>query len=164
MRAFGPYGHPTGLETDDHRAVPVGAEHAGARGCEAIERGLGGMPIRVPGTCRRDGDRGSHRVDERLRRCRPAAVMRDLEEVDVWQALGQERRVDPFFDIAHQQEPAHPDVTEEHHRHVVDARPAIGRRRRDLTADRPEDPQVDLVHGQSITGGDREPDRGARCG
>ena len=90
--------------------------------------------------------------------------MRHLEEVDARQALGEERRVDAFLDIAHQQEPAGPDVTEEDDRHVVDARPAIRRRRRHLTADRPQDPQVDVVHGEAVAGGDREPDRRGRCG
>jgi hypothetical protein len=122
------------------------------------------MPVRVPGPSRGDGDGGLHGIDERLRRGRPAAVMSHLEEVDARQALGQERRVDAFLDIAHQQEPAGPDMAEEDDRHVVDTRPAVRRRRRHLTADRPEDPEVDLVHGEAVTGRDREADRRRRCG
>ena len=90
--------------------------------------------------------------------------MGHLKEVDVRQAFGEERRVDAFLDIAHQQEPAGADVTEEDDRHVVDARSAIGRCRRHLTANRPQDPQVDVVHGEAVTGGDREADRRGRCG
>jgi hypothetical protein len=90
--------------------------------------------------------------------------MRHLKQVDTRQALGEQRWVDAFLDIAHQQEGARPDVTEEDDRHVVDARPAVGRRHRHLTADRPEDTQIDLVHGQAVTGGDREPDRRTGCG
>jgi len=119
------------------------------------------MAVRVPGSGRCDSDLGSHGIDERLGRGGPAAVMRHFQQVDAWQPLGQERRVDAFLDIAHQQEPAGPDSTEKDDRHVVDARPAVGRRDRHLAADRPEDPQVDLVHRQAVTGRDREPDR---CG
>jgi hypothetical protein len=122
------------------------------------------VPIRVSSPGGRDGDGWSHGVDERLRRGGPATVMRHLEEVDARQALGEERRVDAILDIAHQQEPAGPDVTEEDDRHVVDARPAVRRRHRHLTADRPQDPEVDIVHGEAVTGGDREPDRRGRCG
>jgi len=50
-------------------------------------------------------------------------------------------------------------VTEEDDRYVVDARPAVGRCHRHLAANRPEDPQVDLVHRQAVTGCDREADR-----
>jgi hypothetical protein len=122
------------------------------------------VPVRIPGSGRRDGDAGSHDIDERLCRGGPAAVMGHLEEVDARQVIGEERRVDAFLDIAHQQEPAGPDVTEEDDRHVVDASPAIGRCCRHLPADRPQDPQVDVIHRQAVTGGDREPDRCGRCG
>ena len=112
------------------------------------------MTVWVAGPGRRDGDRGPHRIDECLRRGGPAAVMRHLEEVDAGKALGQERRVDAFLDITHQQEPARPDVTEKHDRHVVDARPAIRGRRGHLAADRPQDPQVDLVDCDAVARGE----------
>ena len=80
------------------------------------------------------------------------------------QPVSQERWVDAFLDIAHQQESAHADVTEEDDRYVVDPGSAVGGRDRHLAADRPEDPQVDLVHPQAVTGRDREPDRCGGCG
>ncbi len=88
--------------------------------------------------------------------------MRHLQEVDAWQSLGQQRWVDAFLDIAHQQEPARTDMTEEDDRDIVDARPAIGRRHRHLAANGPQDSQVDLVHCETVTGRYREPDRRSR--
>ena len=76
--------------------------------------------------------------------------------------LGQQRRIDAFLDVAHQQEPARPDLAEQDDRDVVDARPAVGRRRRHLTADRPEHAKVDLVDREAVAGGEAEPDRAPR--
>ncbi len=84
------------------------------------------MPVRVPGTCRRDGDRRPDRIDERLGGGRPASVVCDFQQVDMRQALGQQRRVDAFLDIAHQQEPTRADLAEQHDRDVVDAGAPVG--------------------------------------
>ncbi len=119
------------------------------------------MPVRVPGAGRGDGDSGPDRIDERLGRRRPAAVVGDLEQVDMRQAVGQQRRVDAFLDVAHQQEAARTDLAEEDHRDVVDAGAAIRRDCRDLPADRPQHVQVDLVDGEPVAGGQAEPDRRA---
>ena len=81
-------------------------------------------------------------------------MVRDLEQVDARQAFGEERWVDAFLDITHQQEAARPDVTEEHDRDVVDAGPAVRGRCRHLAADRPQDPQVDLVDCEAVARGD----------
>jgi hypothetical protein len=122
------------------------------------------MAVRVPGACRRDGDRWPDRIDECLGRGRPAAVVRDLEQIDVRKALGQQRRVDALLDIAHQQEPARADLSEQHHRDVVDAGAAVRRDCRDLTADRPEHLHGDVVNGEAVTSGQAEPDRGVGSG
>ncbi len=55
---------------------------------------------------RRPRSVGRRRVDERLCRRGLAAVMGDLEQVDVRQVVLEQRRVDALLDVAHQQEPA----------------------------------------------------------
>jgi hypothetical protein len=98
------------------------------------------MAVRVAGPGRRDRDAGPDGVDERLRRRGLAAVMGDLEQVDLGQAFGQELWVDVLLDVAHQQEAAQTDLAEQHDRHVVDPGATVGRLGGYLAADRPEDP------------------------
>jgi len=83
-------------------------------------------------------------------------MMGDLEQIEPRQPSGAEARVDVLFHIAREEETALPDGAQQHDRHVVDARPGVGRLDRDLAADRPQDAQTDLVDRQSIAGGDRE--------
>jgi hypothetical protein len=120
------------------------------------------MSIRVPGPGRRDGDRRPDGIDKCLGRCRPAAVVRDLEQVDVRQTVRQQGGVDAILDIAHQQEPTRPDLAEEDDRDVVDAGPAIGWHGGNPAADRPQHPHGDLVDGEPVTRGQAEPDRAMR--
>ncbi len=82
----------------------------------------------------------------------------------MWQARGEEGWIDAFLDIAHEQHAARSDLAQEHDRDVVDARPAIGWRHGNLAADRPEHAQVDVIHGQSVTGRETHPGRRARSG
>jgi hypothetical protein len=86
--------------------------------------------------------------------------MGDLEQVDVRQVVLEQCGVDALLDIAHQQETARSDLAEQDDRDVVDASPAVGRRRRDLATDRPQHAHRDLVHRQPIAGGE---DRALRC-
>jgi hypothetical protein len=117
------------------------------------------MAVRIAGASRRDGYPRPGRIDECLGRRRSAAMVGDLEQVDVGQAFGEKGRIDLLFDIAHQQEPSSCHVTEQHDRDVVDRRPAIGRRYWNPSADRPQDPQLDLVDRQAIASGKPETDR-----
>ena len=119
------------------------------------------MPVRVVGPGRGDRDAWADRVDEGLGRRGLAAVVRDLEQVDPWQALGQQRRVDVLFHVAGQEEPTIADASEEHDRDVVDARTRVRRRRRDATADRPKDRHRQLVDLEAVAGREAEPDRRA---
>jgi hypothetical protein len=48
------------------------------------------MAVRIAGTCRRDRHLRPGRVHECLRRRRPAAVMSDLEQIDVREAVREE--------------------------------------------------------------------------
>ena len=80
------------------------------------------------------------------------------------EALGQQRGVDAFLDVTHQQEPSRADLAEHDHGHVVDAGAAIRRDRRDLAADGPQDAQRDLVDGEAVAGGQPQPDRCTRIG
>jgi hypothetical protein len=118
------------------------------------------MSVRVAGPRGCDRDARSDGVDERLRRRRLAPVVRDLEQVEPREARCEERRVDGLLDVTGQQEPELADGAEQHDRHVVDAGPTIGRLSRDPAADRPEDVEVDLVHGQRVACGELGPDRG----
>jgi hypothetical protein len=150
-------GHPVAFELRDDRSVPVGPEDLRAGGREPIQRGLGGMAVWIAGPGRSDGDIRSHGLHERFGRRRPAAVVRDLQEVDVGQVVPEEGRVDVLLDVAHQQHASIGDGTEEHDRDVVDARPAVGRFRGDLAPDRPQHPEVDLVDVQTVAGGKTRP-------
>ena len=87
----------------------------------------------------------------------------DLEEIEPRQAGGEQVRVDVLLDVARQQETACPDPTEQHDRHVVDARPAIRRFERDLAGDRPQDRHLDLVDIEPIAGGQSAPFWGTRA-
>lgn len=85
--------------------------------------------------------------------------MGDLEEIDVGQVVLQQRRIDAFLDIAHQQHAARADLAEQDDRHVIDAGPAVGRGHRHLAADRPQDAQPDLVHVEVVPRCEAHPDR-----
>jgi hypothetical protein len=67
-------------------------------------------------------------------------VVGDLEEVEPRQSWGEQACIDVLLDIAGKEEAALADHAEQDDRNVVDARPGVGRLRRNLAADRPEDP------------------------
>ena len=160
--AFGPDRHPVPVEPHDDRPVPIGPQDAGTRCRETIQGRLRRMAVRVSSAGRRDRHRGPRRIDECLRRRRAAAVVGDLEEVDVRQVVLQERRIDALLDVAHEQDATLPDLAEQHDRHVVDAGAAIGWRGGHLAAERPEDAEADLVDVEVVTGREPEPDRRTR--
>jgi hypothetical protein len=114
------------------------------------------MSVWIAGPSGGDSDPGAHRVDEGVGRRGPATVMGDLQEVEPRQSPGQQAWIDVLLDVAGQQEAALTDRPQKHDRHVVDARPGVGRLGRDLAADRPEDTQTDLVDRQPVAGRDRE--------
>jgi hypothetical protein len=118
------------------------------------------MSIRVPGAGRGDRDLRLNRFDEGFRRRRPAAVVGDLEEVDVRQVVGEERRVDALFDVAHEQEAPRADLAQEDHRDIIDTCATVRRCRRDFATDRPENAERYLVDGEAVAGSDRETGRG----
>ena len=76
--------------------------------------------------------------------------MRDLEQVDVRKTVGQQRWVDGFLDVAHQEEPPLPDLTEQDDGDVVDAGASIRRRGGYVAAYRPEHAHLDLIDGESV--------------
>ena len=138
---LGPDGQPGSAERHGHGAVPIGPEDACPRRGQSIERRSCRVAVRVARPRRGDRDPWPDGIDERLRRGRPAAVVRDLEEVEPRQAVGEERRVDLLLDVPRQQEPVVADGAQHDHRHVVDPRPAVRRHGRHLAADRPQDPR-----------------------
>jgi len=117
------------------------------------------MTVGVAGTGRGHRDTRPNGVDEGLGGGGLAAVMGDLEQVDMREAFGQQLRIDRLFHVAHQQEPTRPDLAEQDDRHVVDARPAVGWLDRHLAPDRPQDAQRDLVHLHAIAGSDATTNR-----
>lgn len=78
--------------------------------------------------------------------------MRDLEQVDGWEATSQQLRVDTLLDVAGKQEPPLADLAEEHDRDVVDRGPAVRRSLRNAVGVGPQDPEADGVEGQPIAG------------
>ena len=159
LRALGAHRQSIRFEADDNRAVAIGAQHAGTRRREPIEGDAGRVTVWIAGTRRGDGDRGTNRIDERLGRRGPAAVVGDLEELHAWQPRREELRVDRLLDVAHQEEPPDADLAEEHDRHVVDPGPAVGWLGRHLAAAGPQGAERDLIDGQVVTGGDPRMDR-----
>jgi hypothetical protein len=115
------------------------------------------VPVRIARARRRHGDGRPHRIDERLGRGRPAAVVRDLEQVDAREAGAEQFGVDGLFHVTHQQEASRPDLTEQDHGHVVDSRPAVGWLAWDGSPTWPQRPEPDLVDGQPVAGGNGRP-------
>ncbi len=122
------------------------------------------MTVRVAGPGGRDRDPWPGGGDEGLGRGRPAAVVRDLEQIDRGQAGHHDVAIDALFDVAGQQEPSVADRPEHDDRYVVDASPGIGWLGGDPSADRPEDADRDLVDGQPVAGRHGAADRSARPG
>jgi hypothetical protein len=110
------------------------------------------MAVWVSCAGRRDGHLRVDCLDERLRRGGSASVVRDLEQVDPWQSLTEQGRVDPVLDVAHQQEPTSTDLPEQDDGHVVDAGTAVGRRGRNRSVGRPQHAQRDIVDGEPVPG------------
>ena len=79
-------GQPGRLERHGHRPVAVRPEHAGARGASRSSVARAGWPYGLPAPAEATATARPDRVDERLRRRRPAAVVGDLEEVEARQA------------------------------------------------------------------------------
>ena len=88
-------------------------------------------------------------------------MVRDLEQVDVRQPLGQDRWVDALLDVAHQQHPSRADLAEQDDGDVVDGGAAIRRLEWNLAADRPQDAEADLIDVQTVPGCEAQPDRSA---
>ena len=86
-------------------------------------------------------------------------MVRDLEQVETGQVIGQERRIDRLLDVARQQEPVVAHRPEQHDRDVVDPRPAVRRHDRHLASDGPQDTKVDVVDREPVAGGEPEADR-----
>jgi hypothetical protein len=122
------------------------------------------MAVRVAGTRRSNGDLRLHRIDKCLGGRGSTPVMGHLEEIDAREAGGEQLRVDPVLDVAHQEEPAGPDRAYDDHRDVVDAGAPVGRLGRDAATQRPEHVHRDLVHAHSITRGNAHPLRSPPVG
>jgi hypothetical protein len=112
------------------------------------------MAVRIVPTCGRHRDPRRHGIDERLGGGGPAAVVGDLEQIDPRQTGGQQAWVDAVLHVARQQESPLADRAQQDDRNVVDAGPIIGRLAGHLAGHRPQDLQLDRVHGQAITGGE----------
>ena len=148
--ALGPHRHPGRVEGGHDGPVEVRPEDPGAGRREPVEGRTRRVAVRVAGPGRGDRHLRPGRIDEGLRRGRPAAVVGHLEEVEPRQLVGQQRRVDLLLDVARSAGSGTRRPPEQHDRDVVDARPAVRRHRPGPAADRPQDAQVDLVDGQAV--------------
>ncbi len=90
-------------------------------GTEAVERRRCGMAIVVACPDRDDGDGRRRRGQQGVGRGRPAAVVSDLQQVDVRQAPRHEHRVHVLFGVPGEQEAPPIGFAEQHDRRVVDA-------------------------------------------
>jgi hypothetical protein len=108
------------------------------------------MTVRIVSAGRHDRDRWPDGVEELVRGGRSTAMVRDLEDVDPWEAALSECRVDVVLDVAGQEEPTAGDLAEEDDRDVVDGSTAVGRLRRHPSPVRPEHAQGDRVEPQSV--------------
>ena len=94
-------------------------------------------------------------------------MVRNLEQVEVGQASGDERRIDVLFDVASEEEPlavAHP---EQHDGGVVDRLAVAERGRRHRAGVGPEDREPDRIQGEAVpadkASGRRPAPREGRC-
>jgi len=90
------------IELHVHAAVEVRPVHGGSVLAQAIHGFGRGMAVRVVQSGRDDGDARLDGVQERISRRRPAAVVRDLQDLDVRQAMSNQDRVDLLLHVAHQ--------------------------------------------------------------
>jgi hypothetical protein len=95
--------HAVGAEVDHDGPVTIGSEHARTRVGETFERRSGRMAVWIAGSGRCDRDPRSNGIDERLGRRSPAAMVRNLEQVDPREAGRKKLRVDLLLDVAHEQ-------------------------------------------------------------
>jgi hypothetical protein len=135
--AFCAHRHRAGLETDHYGPVLVRPKDPRPGRRQPVQRRLGRMAVGIAGPGRGHRDTRANGVHERLRGGSLAPVVGDLEQVDMWQAPGQQLWIDRLLDVAHQQEATRTHLAEQDDRHVVDAGPAVGRLDRHLAANRP---------------------------
>jgi hypothetical protein len=147
------------VECHRDRAIQIRSVDLFGNATKAGHRRRRRVAVGIAGARRHDRDPRLHGIEERLGAGRAGAVMGDLQEVDMGQSTGEERRVDRLLDVARQQERVSADLAEEHDRDVVDRRAAIGRMERHRARIRPQHPEIDVVDLQSIPGPER-PARG----
>ena len=82
------------IEAHRDRAIDVRSVHARARCGQPFQRALRRVAVWIAGSRGRDRDPGPDGREERVGGRGPAAVMGDLQEVDVRKALGQQRGID----------------------------------------------------------------------
>lgn len=112
------------------------------------------MAIRVPGARRDQRDARAQRVDQGLRRGRPAPVVGDLEDLRPREAPFEEDRLDLLFEVTREEHVLAADLAEQHDRHVIDAGPIVRRFRGHGFTVGPEDCEPHAVHRQRVAGGE----------
>lgn len=153
-RACRPDPEPAALDRDLHGAVRVGAVRPTRERMEPLERRRRWMAVRVARTRGHDRDGRPHGLEERPGRRRARPVMRDLQQVHLRQAAGEELGVDPLLDVAGEQEPPASHLAEEHDRDVVDPGAGVTRTFGDPVRVWPEHTESDRVERQPVTGGE----------
>jgi hypothetical protein len=117
----GPRDHPIRPDGDLDRAREVGPEHAASVVRQAGECRRGRMSVRIARTNGDHRQRGSEGVEQGIGGRRRAAVMCDLQEVDVRQPASDELGIDRLLGIPRQEDPPTVDLAEQDDRDVVDA-------------------------------------------
>ena len=141
------------------RTVDVGPEQLRAASLQARLCARGGVAVRVAEARADDRDARAERGDERIGSRRPAAVVSDLEHVELAagafrDAISEKVRVDLLLDVAGEQHPPRAEAQVQDDRDVIDGGAAVGWSQRHFAASRPLDVELDAVEPQPIAGSD----------
>jgi hypothetical protein len=140
------------VEVDLDTPVAVGPVDLGARLAKPAERRGRGVAVAVLRADRDDGDLGSNGRQERGRRRGRAAVVRDLQQIDLGQSVCQQDGVDLLLDVAGQEHALCPERAEKHDRDVIDRCPVVAGLVRNGATVRPQNAEIEIVEGQTVAG------------
>jgi len=143
------------LEPDLDGPVAIGPVRSPGDRLESGDRRRRRVTVRIAEAGRDNGHLRPDRVEEGLGARGLRAVVRDLQELDTRKAAGEELGIDALLDVAGEQEAVRTEAAEQDDRHVVDRGAAVGRVLGHPTGVRPEDPELDVVERESVSGRER---------
>jgi hypothetical protein len=142
--------HSVRRQVDLDRTIGVCSEDAFDASLEPRDRRGRRMAVGISRACGDDRDGRCDGVEERRRRRCSAAVVRDLEQINVRDPAGEKDRVNPLLDVAGEQESPPADVTQEDDADVVDARARVRGLAGNRPRVRPQHAKTDVVEGEAV--------------